>query len=314
MPLSTLIIDSNDARVDKCEREPQPELGVQVWRKLQSEHLEKLEPIVGPYLSARSCGNKDPILDFLFEYYSFRPTHLLRWSPGVGRILAGSPVALEVDPETITVCDDHFFVDPGTFPARRIEGLRWMNALLTATSNKKPMFGCHGLHEWAMVYKMDKVRHPQYPLRLGREGTDTVVESQPLVCSHFDAFRFFTESAIPLNSRRLSRETSLANEQPGCLHGNMDLYKWAYKLYPWSSGELLADTFLLARDIRILDMQASPYDLSSIGVDPVKIETPEGRFKYREMQQEFAQRAAPLRTRLKRCIQRLLPDTGLDQD
>ncbi len=26
---------------------------------------------------------KHPVYDFLFEYYSFRPAHLLRWTPGL---------------------------------------------------------------------------------------------------------------------------------------------------------------------------------------------------------------------------------------
>ena len=39
-------------------------------------------------------------------------------------------------------------------------------------------------------------------------------------------------------------------EQPGCLHANMDLYKWAFKLAPFAPAELVADCFALARDIR----------------------------------------------------------------
>jgi hypothetical protein len=35
--------------------------------------------------------------------------------------------------------------------------------------------------------------------------------------------------------------------------------------------------FRLARDVRELDMRASPYDLADLGYPPVRIETPEGR-------------------------------------
>ena len=49
----------------------------------------------------------------------------------------------------------------------------------------------------------------------------------------------------------------------------MDLYKWAVKLGPLVPGELLLDAFELARDIRTLDMQASPYDLADWGYAPV---------------------------------------------
>ena len=50
----------------------------------------------------------------------------------------------------------------------------------------------------------------------------------------------------------------------------MDLYKWAYKCAPLSPSELVADCFALARDIRALDMRASPYDLADLGYPPVR--------------------------------------------
>ena len=85
---------------------------------------------------------------------------------------------------------------------------------------------------------------------------------------------------------------------PGCLHANMDLYKWAYKLAPLVAGELVVDCFELARDVRALDMRASPYDLADLGYPPVRVETPEGRSEYAAAQRHFAERAAPLRDRL----------------
>lgn len=87
-------------------------------------------------------------------------------------------------------------------------------------------------------------------------------------------------------------------EQPGCLHANMDLYKWAYKLSPLVSSDLVLDAFVLARDIREMDMRASPYDLSDYGYEPVRIETRDGKAEYIEAQRAFAERAAPRRARL----------------
>jgi hypothetical protein len=117
-------------------------------------------------------------------------------------------------------------------------------------------------------------------------------------CSHFDAFRFFTPPARPLNLLQPTRETQHENEQPGCLHANMDLYKWSYKLAPIVGSTTVVDCFELARDIRTLDMRASPYDLAGLGYEPVRIETPEGRAEYATAQRAFAERAAPLRRRL----------------
>ncbi len=61
---------------------------------------------------------------------------------------------------------------------------------------------------------------------------------------------------------------------------------------------MLLDCFELARDIRTLDMRASPYDLAALGYPPVQIETPAGKAEYAAAQRTFADRARPLRERL----------------
>ena len=108
------------------------------------------------------------------------------------------------------------------------------------------------------------------PLRLGAAGTDAVLESLPVHCTHHDAFRFFTPP--PARATRWPRPgpTRSRCEQPGCLHATMDLYKWAYKLAPATPSELLADCFALAVEVRELDMRASPYDLAALGYAPVR--------------------------------------------
>jgi hypothetical protein len=149
-----------------------------------------------------------------------------------------------------------------------------------------------------MVYKTDEIRHSAVPLRLGSAGTDAVVESLPVRCSHFDAFRFFTPEARGRNELQPTREDQPALEQPGCLHATMDLYKWSYKLEPLTPSELVLDCFRLAGDVRVLDMRASPYDLADRGYEPVRIETAEGRAEYAAAQRGFAERGQALRARL----------------
>jgi hypothetical protein len=151
-----------------------------------------------------------------------------------------------------------------------------------------------------MVYGLaaDDVRHPQWPMRLATDEVASVVDERGVRCGHFDAFRFFTPAARPLNVLQPTRDQQVQLEQPGCLHANMDLYKHAYKLLPLVSSELVADTFALARDIRVLDMRASPYDLSGLGLEPVRIETADGRADYARAQREFSVRSAPLRQAL----------------
>jgi hypothetical protein len=143
-------------------------------------------------------------------------------------------------------------------------------------------------------------------LRLGAAGTDRVVESHKISCTHFDAFRFFTTPARPLNVLQPTRESQPALEQGGCLHANMDLYKWAAKLVPFTPSALLLDCFELARDIRTLDMRASPYDLAPLGYEPIRIETSTGKAEYTATQRTFADRARPLRRQLVTLCDELL--------
>jgi hypothetical protein len=193
-------------------------------------------------------------------------------------------------------------LDVDGFLSRRGETLRWVRDLLAATAGRPANLGCFGLHEWAMAYQIpdDDLRHAGWPLRLGAAGTAAVVEERGVRCSHFDAFRFFTEPARPLNLLQPTRESQVALEQPGCLHATMEVYKWAYKLSPLTPSDLVLDCFRLASDVRVLDMRASPYDFSALGYEPVRIETPEGRTEYATTQRGFATRGQDLRARLLR--------------
>ena len=183
-----------------------------------------------------------------------------------------------------------------------------IHALLNATAGRPANFGCFGMHEWAMVYRLseDETRHSAHPLRLGPAGTEDVVESHRIGCSHFDAYRFFTAPARPLNTLSPTSEDRPAFEQPACLHAGMDLYKHAFRLWPLVGSDLVADCFVLAWDVRELDMRASPYDFAGLGLEPVRIETPEGKRDYVEAQREFVERGAPLRRRLVEECDRLL--------
>ena len=194
-------------------------------------------------------------------------------------------------------------VDGAAFRAEKGALIANIGRILRATAGRAGSFGCFGLHEWAMVYRQDEHRHA-VPLRLGQAATDAVVEAHDLRCTHFDAFRFFTPEAVPRNREAPTRERQPALEQPGCLHAGMDLYKWAVKLGPLVPGELLLDAFELARDIRTLDMQASPYDLTAWGYAPVAIETAEGKAEYVRRQRAFAERGQALRRRLLAVVDR----------
>jgi len=277
-------------------------LGEAEWQERAAAHARRIDRWAAPHRERRGRGETHPVLDFLFTYYSEPPSRLRRWHPGVGRTLAGLaarerlawPFYRELDDGTVGI-------DAAALLARRGELVRRITDLLRATADRPGHFGCFGMHEWAMVYRPDdgEVRHGAIPLRLGPEGTAAVVEEHRVQCSHVDAYRFFSRRARPLNALRPTRENQRDLEQPGCLHATMDLYKWAYKLGPATPGELLADCFELAADVRVLDMRASPYDLRAHGYPPVAVETAEGKAEYVTAQRAFARRGAELRARLR---------------
>jgi len=267
------------------------------WAGRERRHAERAESFLGPHRARAQRGAAHPVWDFLFSYYSLRPRQLRRWHPGFGVALDGGEAGRFLDragyersEAGVTVSQEHLLA--------RLDTVTFVAELLRATAGRPARLNCFGLHEWAMVYRTTDVRHVQVPLRLGAAGTDDVVESIPLRCSHFDAYRFFTEPAAPRNAEALSRETQVATEQPGCVHANMDLYKWCYKLGALVPSELLMDCLDLAAEARTLDMRASPYDLATYGFSPIAVETPSGRAEYVRSQEALARRAAPLRAAL----------------
>ncbi len=285
------------------------------WRGAQAAHEARVDAAAAGHLARRGQGRAHPVEDFLWVYYRFRPGQLRRWHPGPG-------VWLQEDPDSPAPqrqwrhyrvrrgagpapAHDCVGLDVPAFLAHRGEAVRDVLALLEATAARAPRHGCFGLHEWAMVYRSDETRHP-WPLRLGAQGTDDVVRSHPLRCTHYDAFRFFTGEAAPLNEMTPTLALRPALEQPGCLHAGMDLYKWAYTLTPAIPSDLVMDCFAHARAAREIDMRAAPYDLRELGYEPIPIETAQGRARYVQEQQRSARAAAPLRARLIDACRRLL--------
>ncbi len=285
------------------------------WRARQRRHHERVDALVSAHKERQARRIKHPIEDFLFEYYSLRPYELRRWHPGIG-------VALRCADErdragyagrrhyrTFGEAGDLVGVDAASVLGQRRRTISQILNLLTAVAGRDAQFGCFGMHEWAMVMGSDpaRLRHRELGLRLSPTETSDVVRSNRLVCSHVDAVRFFTPPARPLNELAPTRQTQAAFDQPGCVHVGMDLYKWAAKLIPLAPSELVVDCFGLARELRVLDMRASPYDVASLGYGPVRVETPSGKAEYVVEQRRLAKLAAPLRERILDVCRRSLP-------
>ncbi len=284
------------------------ELAEEVWRERERAHVTRVEDLVAAHLHRRRSGRKHPVEDFLWVYYSYRPGQLRRWHPGPGVTLRRDrdPTGRRSWKHYAAIGDGTIF-DAASFRRDRGDTVAWISELLSATAARQPTYSCFGLHEWAMIYRSreGERRHEQLPLRVSQAEADAVVAAAQIRCSHFDAYRFFTPPAVPLNELRPSRATQAEHEQPGCLHASMDLYKWAMKLSPAVPSELALDCLDLALTARRLDMAASPYDVRPFGLEPVPVETAEGRAAYVARQREIVARGTELRARLVNACQRL---------
>lgn len=304
-------------------------LGAGAVREARRRHEERADALTAEHRRRRGTGASHPVEDFLFTYYPFSPARLRRWHPGWQTAYdsaadldeSGEPVSGDVSANPSGPGSSRsWYVDSEATGLRRADVARYLGeradalgfmARLLARSSlsaRRPQFGCLGLHEWAMVHRLasGQQRHENLPLRLGQEQTDAVVERENLVCSHIDAFRFFTPAARPRNATEPTRAQQVDNDNPACLHVGMDLYKWAMKLVPLVDSGLVLDCFEHARRTRVLDMEASPYDVRPLGYGVVPIETAAGKAEYVRRQRELAEGADVLRQRILAAIRPLV--------
>jgi hypothetical protein len=289
-------------RLDECD-----------WKARQRAHRERVEPWVSPRRDRRRTGRAHPVDDFLFDYYPYSVGKLSTWHPGHGWVLLGEADSFLDHQDYVRTV--HGVTADVTRLSAKAERLAFAISLLERTAGRSRSLDCFGMHEWAMVYRRaaGEVRHSSYPLRLTPDDIADVVDEVGLRCTHIDAYRFFTEDAVPRNAYAPTRATQPDFEQPGCLHANMDLYKYAMWFSPFVPSELVADCFELARSARVLDMEAAPYDLVTLGYEPIRVETVEGRREYVTRQRIVADAAQTLREHLLTALHALAAG-ALDQE
>lgn len=268
------------------------------WQASAALHEEIVGPYVDAYRKRRSSREKHPVHDFLFVYYQTNRTVLRRWRPAAHQVLLGDAANAFLEDGRYSRGEYGVGLDLSSIGEKELSRIRWMTTLIRSAQSRPPRFNCFGLHEWAMIYKAAEIRHETTPLRLSKEEVAKVVESSRIRCTHWDAFRFFTPEACPLNEVQPEADRREDFEQFGCIHFNMDLYRWAYKGSPWIGADLMRDCFLLALQARELDMRASPYDLSGYGYEAILIETPEGRDRYMIEQRRIYEAGQELANRL----------------
>lgn len=274
------------------------------WREQRRAHQALVDTWVTPHLQRRRSGHRHPIEDFLWDYYPYRPSALRLWNPGPTAVLLGYPDDEPLPPGftrdaegTVTFAFERL---PERHRERIASELPWLLRLLGGMQQRPGGFGCFGMHEWAMVLGQpsEEHRHPTWPMRVAADDVRAAIAAVGLRCTHFDAWRFFTPEATDLNPWPLSRATQPERDQAGCLHANMDVYKWSMRMQPLVPSSLVTRAFDLAMRIRRLDMAASPYDFTALNVQPVAVETAEGRADYARQQRGFSQEASALRAEL----------------
>ncbi len=300
-----------DARGAISLTDAAPALTTTQWQVRAQAHLERVQRFTQPRRDRRARGESHPVHDFLFQYYSYSPGKLETWHPAPHEALTDSAESRErFSAPVYGAVDGVIRRQTSALTDARRERLANALHILRTTRDRPAHFGCYGMHEWAMVYRGHDLRHAEIaPLRLPQAQVDALVETRPVACSHFDAFRFFAPDAKPMNRIALEWANRYDAEQPGCVHANMDLYRWSYTCMPWIGSDVLADCFELAMDLRDLDMQAGPYDLRAFGVEPVCVETAEGRDEYQRRQRALSARASALRDTLIELLDATLTPT-----
>jgi hypothetical protein len=283
------------------------------WQELEKEHQRIVRTFTVPFRDRRSRGVSHPVYDFLFTYYAFPPARLEQWHPGINVILySGGDYGRFSSDKRYDCLDNRISLKPALLTQTLQRRLLWVVKLLENIKKSIPRFGCYALHEWAMVYKLsEERRYSGYPLRVTPEVIQNVIEKHQLRCTHFDAYRFFSPKARPQNQYILQSDSRMEFEQGGCIHASMDLYKWAFLFSPWVGSSLLLECFLLAIRARELDMRSSPYELSSLGFEPIPIETESGRQTFISMQRELAIEASGVREKLISLLTILCEDIKL---
>mgnify|MGYP005795048399 CR=1 FL=1 len=288
-----------------------------LWRERERRHHDAVDSLTRDHLHRRQRGTPHPVVDFLFTYYRTSVGTIRRWHPGPGVLLENAHHDPRAQWRHYRRATLHgrtgLIVDPDSVLARGGTRLRRTRDVVASTASRPGAMGCFGLHEWAMLYRTgaEGTRHGNVPLRVSRKEIDDVVRGSRLRCTHFDAFRFFTEPARPLNERPLTRREQLDHEQPACLHAGMDIYAYTAALEAGAPGELLLDALRAAFTAREIDMRSSPYDLSQWGLNPIPVETPHGRAEFVAFQRAWITRTQALRSRYLRAVRILeaLSDT-----
>ena len=223
-----------------------------VWRERRAAHEERVDDWLAPHLRRRAAGR--PIRSRTSSSPTTRtgPRSCAGGTPAPGVVLAGvarpragpdyAPRAAGATLDTAAVLarrGDSMRLDPrAAGPHGRARGRTW--AASACTSGR-----------WSTGRPRRGTPQRLAAAALARSDRRVVRGERGVRCSHFDAYRFFTAPARPLNVLRPTREAQHdagAAGLPARQHGPLQVGVQA--VARWSPSELVADCFALARDIR----------------------------------------------------------------
>ncbi len=133
--------------------EPRACLGADAWQAIESAHIERADALTAAHRARATRGEKHPVEDFLFTYYSYKPGLLRRWHPGAGVELADAAATPRATWRWYADGSGRgsLVVDAQTFLTEKHDLVGAVERILRLTAGRAGRFGCFGLHEWAMV-------------------------------------------------------------------------------------------------------------------------------------------------------------------
>ena len=103
---------------------------------------------------------------------------------------------------------------------------------------------------------------------------------------------------MPTRRRRSREAQSCPTGAPSCVLHTHTWTSASTRFQPFVGSDVVAECFAVASLARELDVRASPYDVTAFGLEPVRVETVEGRLAYADAQRALMADTAPLRARL----------------
>ena len=89
------------------------------WQARKNRYRDRFDPILLAHNQRQQNGRKHPVHDFLFEYYTFRPNQLRRWSPGAGIRLQGPAAQQFLQYANYTATEDNeTWLNPADIPEK----------------------------------------------------------------------------------------------------------------------------------------------------------------------------------------------------